>query len=72
MGIANCVDHIIPHHGDEFLFRLVANWQPLTLNCNTQKHHSGEDERNRKLFDIELARGKTREQAAQSVLERIR
>lgn len=34
---ATVVDHIVPHRGDEKLFRDVFNWQALCKNCHDRK-----------------------------------
>ena len=34
---AQCVDHIIPHKGDQTLFWDKANWQPLCNRCHSAK-----------------------------------
>jgi 5-methylcytosine-specific restriction protein A len=34
---ATLVDHIVPHHGDQELFWLVANWQALCASCHQVK-----------------------------------
>lgn len=35
--MAECTDHIIPHKGNMELFWDKNNWQPLCLNCNSEK-----------------------------------
>jgi 5-methylcytosine-specific restriction protein A len=35
--VANVVDHIIPHKGDNDLFWGRANWQPLCYSCHSKK-----------------------------------
>lgn len=40
---ATCVDHIIPHRGDELLFwASETNWQSLCNRCHCQKTGKGE------------------------------
>ncbi|MCH8851723.1 MAG: HNH endonuclease [Planctomycetes bacterium] len=34
---AECVDHIVPHRGDQALFWDTANWQALCLACHSKK-----------------------------------
>jgi 5-methylcytosine-specific restriction endonuclease McrA len=34
---SQCVDHIVPHKGDERLFWEPTNHQPLCLPCNSAK-----------------------------------
>ncbi len=34
---ATCVDHIIPHRGDQKLFWDQANWQSLCQECHSRK-----------------------------------
>src|SRR5690606_12432987 len=34
---ATCVDHKIPHKGDDDLFWNRSNWQPLCKRCHDQK-----------------------------------
>lgn len=36
-GMAQCVDHIIPHQGNEELFWDQSNWQPLCNPCHSTK-----------------------------------
>ncbi len=39
--LANLVDHIIPHRGDDQLFWDKSNWQPMHAHChNTKKQKS--------------------------------
>ncbi|HBE68817.1 MAG TPA: HNH endonuclease, partial [Planctomycetaceae bacterium] len=40
--LAECVDHIVDHHGDMDLFWRISNWQPACLACNTRKAHQRE------------------------------
>ncbi len=40
--LAQCVDHIKPHRGNEVLFWTVTNWQPACLACNTRKARTEE------------------------------
>jgi 5-methylcytosine-specific restriction enzyme A len=35
--LARCVDHVIPHKGDQQLFWDQANWQSLCLDCHNAK-----------------------------------
>jgi len=39
---AECVDHIIPHKGDQQLFWDESNWQSLCIRCHNQKSARGE------------------------------
>lgn len=34
---AECVDHIVPHKGNQELFWDVNNWQSACLQCNSEK-----------------------------------
>jgi 5-methylcytosine-specific restriction protein A len=34
---ATCVDHIIPHNGDQRLLRDESNWQALCASCHAIK-----------------------------------
>ena len=36
-GMAQCVDHIAPHQGDDALFWDQTNWQPLCNGCHSAK-----------------------------------
>ncbi len=36
-GMAQCVDHVVAHKGDEELFWDQANWQPLCNPCHSKK-----------------------------------
>lgn len=45
--IAELVDHIKPHRGDELLFWTVTNWQPLCAHCHNvhkQREETGQRE----------------------------
>lgn len=44
--LADCVDHIIDHHGDMSLFWDQDNWQPACRACNTRK--ANKDRRKRR------------------------
>lgn len=35
--LANCVDHIVPHKGDQVLFWDKKNWQSSCTPCNSKK-----------------------------------
>jgi 5-methylcytosine-specific restriction protein A len=35
--VANVVDHIVPHRGDNRLFWDRSNWQPLCDSCHSSK-----------------------------------
>lgn len=37
VAASSLVDHIVPHRGDEVLFWLVENWQPLDTTCHQTK-----------------------------------
>lgn len=39
---ATCVDHVIPHRGDEGLFWDEGNWQSLCKDCHDAKTARGE------------------------------
>ena len=36
-AIAQCVDHVRAHEGDELLFWDQGNWQPLCNSCHSKK-----------------------------------
>lgn len=36
--VAECVDHIIAHKGDQRLFWSRTNWRPMALACNSRKN----------------------------------
>lgn len=38
---AYCVDHIVPHKGDELKFRDINNWQSLCERCHNKKTAKG-------------------------------
>lgn len=40
--LAQCVDHIKPHLGNDELFWDVDNWQPACIACNTRKAQTEE------------------------------
>ena len=40
-GAASVTDHITPHRGDERLFWLSENWQPLCKRCHDRKTAQG-------------------------------
>lgn len=35
--LATCVDHVIPHKGDQLLFWAETNWQPLCSSCHNSR-----------------------------------
>lgn len=35
--VAKCVDHIVPHKGNQALFWDVTNWAASCLRCNSRK-----------------------------------
>ena len=37
LTVARCVDHIVPHKGDQLLFFDAGNWQSLCLNCHNSR-----------------------------------
>ncbi|MGE5390886.1 MAG: HNH endonuclease [Deltaproteobacteria bacterium] len=37
LTVAEVVDHIIPHRGDQTLFWDESNWQPLCKKCHDRK-----------------------------------
>ena len=37
VSAAILVDHVVPHHGDRFLFWLLSNWQSLCAACHATK-----------------------------------
>lgn len=37
LRLATCVDHIIPHKGNEQLRMDVSNWNPSCKQCNDRK-----------------------------------
>jgi 5-methylcytosine-specific restriction protein A len=39
---ATCVDHVVPHRGDQARFWDVSNWAPLCLHCHNAKSARGE------------------------------
>lgn len=39
---ATCVDHIVPHRGNEVLFASVSNWQGLCDSCHGKKTARGQ------------------------------
>jgi 5-methylcytosine-specific restriction protein A len=42
LTVARCVDHIVPHKGNERLFFDVSNWQALCFNCHNSHKQSTE------------------------------
>lgn len=40
--LAECVDHIKPHRGNQDLFWRTTNWQPLCKRCHDAKTQRGE------------------------------
>jgi 5-methylcytosine-specific restriction protein A len=45
--VATCVDHVVPHKGDQGLFWSEANWQGLCSSC----HSSGKQGTERRGYD---------------------
>ena len=45
--VATCVDHIVPHKGDQVLFWSEANWQGLCSSC----HSSGKQAVEKRGYD---------------------
>ena len=39
---SECVDHIVPHRGDETLFWTESNWQALCNECHRSKTRGGQ------------------------------
>lgn len=40
--LAACVDHIVPHKGDQLLFWAEANWQGLCPPCHSSRKQQAE------------------------------